>query len=93
MIFDWSSEKEKWLRDERGLSFQHIIHHIEKGDLLDIREHPNRKKYPDQRILIVRMDNYVYIVPFVENSGVFFLKTVIPSRKETRRYLNEDITS
>jgi hypothetical protein len=93
VIFDWSPEKEQWLSEARGLSFQHIIHHIERGDLLDIREHPNREKYPNQRILIVRMDSYVYIVPYVQDGETLFLKTIIPSRKETKRYLNEDIES
>jgi uncharacterized DUF497 family protein len=90
MVFDWDPKKEYWLSAERGLSFQHIIHHIESGDLLDIREHPNRDKYPNQRILIVRMDDYVYIVPYVQDGETLFLKTIIPSRKETKRYLNED---
>jgi hypothetical protein len=93
VIFDWSPEKEKLLSDERGLSFQHIIYHIERGDLLDIREHPNESKYPNQKILIVRMDNYIYIVPYVKDGETLFLKTIIPSRKETKRYSNEETKS
>jgi uncharacterized DUF497 family protein len=93
VIFDWNPEKEKLLSDERGLSFQHIIHHIERGDLLDIREHPNQNKYPNQKILIVRMDSYIYIVPYVQDGQTLFLKTIIPSRKETKRYSNEDTES
>lgn len=93
MIFDWNPEKEKWLSDERGLSFQHIIHQIERGHLLDVRDHPNQNKYPKQKILIVRMDSYVYVVPYVEDGEILFLKTIIPSRKETRRYSNEDTKS
>lgn len=34
-------------------------------------------------------DNYVFLVPFVEDEGYFFLKTIIPSRKATRDYLQE----
>ncbi len=87
MIFDWDPQKETWLNEERGLSFHHILYHIEQGDLLDVREHPNKKKYWNQKLLIVRMNDYVYVVPYVEDGDILFLKTVIPSRKETRRYL------
>ena len=62
---------------------------IESGGLLDILAHPNQEKYPRQRVLVVTCDNYVYLVPFVEETDLFFLKTVIPSRKATRDYLNQ----
>ena len=87
MIFDWDPEKERWLSEHRGLSFQHVIYHIDHGDLLDVREHPNLEKYSKQRILIVRMDDYAYVVPYVQEGSILFLKTIIPSRKETKRYL------
>jgi hypothetical protein len=56
--------------------------------LLDILAHPNRAKYPRQRVFVVACDDYVFLVPFVEEDDCFFLKTVIPSRKATRDYLN-----
>jgi uncharacterized DUF497 family protein len=87
MLFHWDPDKEKWLREHRGLSFHHVVYHIAKGDLLDVREHSNKEKYAHQKLLIVKMENYVYVVPFVEDGDVMFLKTIIPSRKETRRYL------
>ncbi len=87
MLYDWDPEKEKWLRKHRGLSFLHVLHHIDHGDLLDVREHDNKEKYPNQRLLIVQMGTYVYIVPFVTDETTIFLKTIIPSRKETRRHL------
>ncbi|WP_256324119.1 MULTISPECIES: hypothetical protein [Nitrosospira] len=62
---------------------------IESGGLLDILIHPNQTKYPRQRILVVAVDNYVYLVPFAEEEDYFFLKTIIPSRKATRDYLNK----
>jgi hypothetical protein len=61
---------------------------IEFGGLLDTLVHPNQAKYPRQRVLVVARDNYAYLVPFVEEDDCFFLKTVIPSRKATRDYLN-----
>jgi len=57
--------------------------------LLDILAHPNQSKYPRQRVLVVSCDNYAYLVPFVEEEDYFSLKTVIPSRKATRDYLNQ----
>lgn len=62
---------------------------IESGGLLDVLAHPNPAKYPGQRVLVVAADNYVYLVPFVEEDDYFFLKTIIPSRKATRDYLNQ----
>ena len=87
MIFDWDSEKEKLLNETRGLSFEHVLYHIENDDLLDVREHPNKEKYPHQKMLIVKMNDYVFVVPIVQDGETLFLKTIIPSRKETKRYL------
>lgn len=87
--FRWSPEKNDVLRQERGVSFEGMVVAIEAGGLLDILAHPNEQKYPGQRVLVVAHDSYVYLVPFVEEDGYFFLKTVIPSRKATRDYLNQ----
>ena len=72
---------------DRGISFENVVVSVEAGGLLDILEHPNQVRYPGQRILVVTWDGYVYLVPFVEESDHYFLKTVIPSRKATRTYL------
>ena len=48
----------------------HVLYHIKQGDLLDVREHANKEKYPHQKILIVKMDDYAYVVPFVEERFV-----------------------
>ena len=61
---------------------------IEGGGLVDVLAHPNPVKYPNQRVLVVASDGYAYLVPFLEMKDHFFLKTVIPSRKATRDYLN-----
>ena len=60
---------------------------IEAGGLLDLLRHPNQGKYPNQLVLVVALDAYAYLVPFVEEADFFFLKTVIPSRKAARDYL------
>lgn len=86
--FRWSPEKNDVLKDERGVSFESMVVAIEAGGLLDILAHPNEQKYPRQRVLVVAYEAYAYLVPFVEEDDYFFLKTVIPSRKATRDYLN-----
>lgn len=87
--FRWSAEKNELLKLSRGVSFESIVIAIEAGGLLDIVEHPDVTKYPNQRVLVVSFDGYVYLAPFVEEPDYFFLKTVIPSRKATRDYLQQ----
>ena len=88
--FDWDDAKNAKLRAERGIGFEDIVFHIERGDLLDILEHPNPERYAGQRIFVVRREDYVYLVPFVEDEHTVFLKTIIPSRKATKQYLGEE---
>jgi uncharacterized DUF497 family protein len=85
--FDWNAEKNQQLIEERGVSFEDVIFLLQGDWLLDDLEHPNKTKYPGQRMFVVNIDGYVYLVPYVENEDVIFLKTVIPSRKATRQYL------
>ena len=87
--FRWSSEKNDTVKAARGVSFESMVVAIEGGGLLDILAHPNQAKYPRQRVLVVACNSYAYLVPFVEEDDCFFLKTVIPSRKATRDYLNQ----
>ena len=86
--FRWGPDKNELLKTARGLSFEQMVVAIEAGGLLDVVAHPNPSKYPRQRVLVVASDGYVYLVPFVEEEDHYFLKTVIPSRKATRDYLN-----
>ncbi len=87
--FDWDPVKNDWLIENRGISFEEILVAIEKGDILDIVEHPNKKKYSGQKIFIIPIYDYVYLVPFVEDTERIFLKTIVPSRKATIKYLNK----
>ena len=88
--YQWNHEKNEKLKLERGISFEQVIMHIERGDLLDIVRHPNQSKYPNQRLLVVEIQDYAYLVPFVESDKGKFLKTIIPSRRATREYLRSD---
>jgi uncharacterized DUF497 family protein len=85
--FNWNKDKNQQLQEQRGITFEEIAQAIEQGNLLDVIKHYNPDKYPNQKILIVRIDDYVYLVPFVENDLEIFLKSIIPSRKMTKKYL------
>jgi hypothetical protein len=85
--FRWNHEKNEALKKDRRISFEEIVLAIEADGVLDQLEQPNPEKFPNQSILVVAFAAYVYLVPFVEESDYFFVKTVIPSRKATRDYL------
>ena len=86
---NWNPTKNQQLVSERGISFEDIVFYMQQGQLLDDIQHPNSVKYPEQRIFVINVDNYVHLVPYVENQQEIFLKTVIPSRKATKQYLGE----
>jgi hypothetical protein len=85
--FRWSPGKNEALRAERGLTLEAVVVAVESGGLLDILSHPNPTKYPRQRVLVVELDGYAHLAPFVEERDHLFLKTIIPSRKATRDHL------
>jgi uncharacterized DUF497 family protein len=86
-VFHWANEKNEWLKQYRGVSFEQVIMLMARGDVLETVEHPNQNKYPGQKIATLRIDDYAYLVPYVEESGEIFLKTIIPSRKATNKYV------
>lgn len=63
------------------------MYHIQSEDVLDVIEHDVSGKYQGQRILVVNVEGYVCLVPFIESENSIFLKTIIPSRKMAKRYL------
>jgi uncharacterized DUF497 family protein len=85
----WNPNKNEQLRKERGVCFEDVVYHIHAGDILDTFDHPNRERYPNQQIHAVAIEDYVYLVPFIETDEEVFLKTVIPSRKATKKYGGE----
>ena len=86
-IFRWDNEKNELLKKNRGVCFEQIVLIMERGEVLDTIEHPNQEKYPGQKIAVVMIDTYVYLVPYVKNNEEIFLKTIIPSRKATNKYV------
>lgn len=87
--YTWDPAKNQRLKRERGVSFEDVVFHIEAGDEVDLLEHPNLQRYPGQRISVVLIEGYAYLVPFVESNAEISLKTIIPSRKASRQYLGE----
>jgi hypothetical protein len=89
--YDWDQDKNEWLKKERGISFEEIVTALDTGKKLDSYKHPNLEKYPNQEILVVEIDEYVYLVPLVENEEKVFFKTIFRSRKATKKYLKDKI--
>ena len=88
--FRWNPDKNEVLKSDRGISFEEIVLAIEEEGLRDILVHPNQRRYPGQVVLVVSFRDYVFLVPSVEEDTYYFLKTIIPSRKATRDYLETD---
>jgi len=86
---NWNTEKNIRLKSERGVSFEEVLAAMSHGALLDVVTHTNTGQYPNQRIFVVRIRGYAYLVPFVETDKEIFLKTIIPSRIATKKYLAE----
>ncbi len=85
-IFDWRNEKNAWLKEHRGVCFEQVVLLFEQGKVLDILKHPNKTMYPGQRIAVVRIGDYVYLVPYEQDDDRIILKTIISSRKATNKY-------
>lgn len=86
----WNAEKSLSLKAERGVSFEEVLSAISQGGLLRVMDHPNRTKYGHQKMLVVRIRDYAYLVPCVESANELFLKSIMPSRKATRQFLSGD---
>jgi len=86
----WSAGKNERLKAERRISFEDVVFHIRAGDVLETFHHPNQQRYPGQYVHAIEIEGYVYLVPFIETEDEIFLKTIIPSRKATKRYQGND---
>lgn len=89
-IFEWDENKNYILKKERNISFEEIVLAINNGGLVETIDHPNKFKYQQQKLFLVRMKNYIYTVPFVSNGETIFLKTIYPDRKATKKYLGDE---
>ena len=87
--FDWSEDKNEVLKETRNISFEEVVFAISNEKILDVVEHPNKEKYLNQKMFIIEIRNYAYIVPFVEDAKKYFLKTIYPSREATKEFLDK----
>ncbi len=89
--YDWNDDKNELLKELRGVSFEQVVLAIVSGDLIDRVRHPNTNKYPNQRVFLVKIENYIYSVTYVEDDEKIFLKTIIPNSKATKKYIGGKI--
>lgn len=85
----WNPEKNEQLKKERGACFEDVVYHMQAGEILDTFDHPNQELYPNQKVHAIDIEGYIYLVPFIETDEEVFLKTIIPSRKATKKYRGE----
>jgi len=90
-LCEWDEEKNTWLKLNRNVCFEDVVFCMENGFILDDKVHPNRVKYPNQRLMIIDIDGYAFLVPYIEREKSLFLKTIIPSRKATKQYLGDTL--
>lgn len=85
-VYAWDPEKNDLLKKQRNISFEEVVLNIQLGNEVEIYDHPNQECYPGQKISVVLIEDYAYLVPFVEDQDEIFLKTIIPSRKASKQY-------
>lgn len=89
--YEWNEEKNALLKKGRNVSFEDVVSAVHEGRVLADRGHP-KQQYAHQRVLIVKLDNYAYVVPYVlMDKQIIFFKTIIPSRVETKKYLRGEV--
>jgi uncharacterized DUF497 family protein len=88
-VFRWDNEKNEWLKKKRGVCFEEVVILLEREDVLEVVDHPDQNKYPRQKIATVKIGDYAYLIPYVQENDEIFLKTIIPSRKATNKYVRE----
>ena len=88
-LINWTREKNEWLRKNSGFCFEDILFYIDNDFLIDDVENPNLEKYSGQRMMVFNIEDYIYLVPYVESEEEIFLKTIIPNRKATKDYLEK----
>jgi len=88
--FAWDEDKNNLLKATGNISFEEIVLSLSNNKLLEVVEHPNKQKFPNQKIFIIEARDYAYLAPFVEDEEKYFLKTIYPSREATKKYLNKE---
>ena len=83
--YDWNEEKNNILKNsDRKVSFEDVVYALKNELLLDVIPSPT---HDNQECLVVNINDYIYIVPYVVDEETVFFKTIYPSRKHTKYYL------
>ena len=85
-LINWNTKKNQWLKENRKISFEDVLYYLNNNLLIDDIEYPNKIKFPNQRMMVFEIKKYIYLVPYTETNNEIFLKTIIPSRKATKKY-------
>ena len=85
----WDERKNSWLKQRRGVCFEQAAVCLASERVLDITDHPNQERYPGQKVAVIEINGYAYLVPYEYAGGEIILKTMIPSRKATRTYIGD----
>jgi uncharacterized DUF497 family protein len=88
--YNWNEQKNELLKKKRNISFEEIIEALKEGRILDRFKHPNEERYPYQEIMVVEIKGKACLVPFIEDEGIFFLKTIYRSRKASKKYIKKE---
>jgi uncharacterized DUF497 family protein len=91
LIYSFDGQKNAWLTKTRGVSFEEVIAILQNQGAVEVIQHPNTKKYPRQKMYVIELNEYIYLVPFVEENETIFLKTIFPNRKATKKYLQKEV--
>lgn len=90
LIITWNPAKNEILKERRGVDFNDVLIAIMENRVLDVVTRMNKDKYPNQSMMIIEIDNYIYVVPFVtDGDKTIFLKTIYPSRRATAQYIDK----
>jgi hypothetical protein len=86
----WDERKNSWLKQYRGVCFEQAAVCLASERVLDVMDHPNQGRYPGQKIAVIEINGYAYLVPYEQDGEEIVLKTMIPSRKATQKYIEEE---
>jgi len=83
----WDERKNRWQKQHRGVCFEQAAVCLALERVLDVTDHPNQGRYPGQKLAVIEINGYAYLVPLDHSGGEIVLKTMIPSRKATQKYI------
>jgi uncharacterized DUF497 family protein len=86
IIFNWSEAKNRFLKEHRNISFEEVVIAVQNGGLLEVIDNPSKNEHQSRQCMIVNINHYAFIVPFIMSEEEAFLTTIFPSRKFTKLF-------